>query len=349
MLKLLSRNRGLIGVDVGAHCVKVAQLVRRGGELVLDQAIVLERSTATNTFELNGVSELLGGCDQFSGRNAAATLSMSVCEYNSEPIEAQLDEAEVEQVARRLATRESRLSSQLQHDHWRTAGGGQDQSMLHVLSTSSHVAADLTQQHRAAGLACVALDGLPTALARAVQLAGCPDNTPIAAVDWGCSRVTICVVLRGRPVFVRSFARGTYASIVEPLCGALNLTPRESRQILTTIGLPSANQSSPATKTQAAVAQCAAAALAEFQEELGRTLSFLQGRQRAICPQHAVLFGGGATIANVAAHVGAASGLDVSVWDYPHFESRSDASAPYSPVALLGPAIALSALAWETA
>jgi Tfp pilus assembly PilM family ATPase len=218
---------------------------------------------------------------------------------------------------------------------------------LHVVSTSQRTASELEKQHRRSGWNCAAVDALPTALARAIQLGGYSSDVPLAAVDWGWSRVTLCIVLRGEAVFVRSFARGALATLVNPLRQKLNLTEREARTSLADVGVGTTGAADKCRRTQAMVAQCLAAGLGEFQEELQRTFGFLRSRHRTFDPRGIVLFGGGAMLGNIAPYVSEQLELDAAVWNYPHVEAEA-AQSQLVPLPLLGPAVALSALAWES-
>ena len=216
MLNVLTHNTGLVGVDIGTRCVKVAQLARRPGGFTLEQFLVVDRnrvmleSTANgSSLALDDVADVLRACDRFRGRTSTAVVSMSACEVHSETLDSAAPPEGLHATASRLAERDTRLARPLQYDFWQTQSDS-SKSDLHVLATSKQLTHDLAKQFRTAGWDCVALDGLPSALARAVSLSG-DSNRAAAAIDWGWSKVTLCVVVRGEALFVRSFERGALA------------------------------------------------------------------------------------------------------------------------------------------
>lgn len=352
MFNILTKRNGLIGVDIGAGCVKVAQLTRRSGRYVLSRGVVLDRrlqpSVAPNgddSFSVNDVGELLLACEHFSGRSAATVMSMSACEVKSERLESDLATTEVEKLASRIADRDICLPGTMQHDYWRTQCNNRDDT-LHVLATSKQLTQDVAKQHRNVGWACTTMDGLPQALARAVSMTEEPKAPAIAAIDWGWSQVTVCVVQNGEPLFVRSFRHGALAKVVEPLCQELRLSRHEASRLLSQTGISGQGHDSSLARTVSVVAKHASAGIQQFEQEVGRTLEFVASRHRNISPAKIVLFGGGAMIGNIAADVGQKFGRQAEVWSFPAPDEASN-SESMSPVALLGPAIALSALSWE--
>lgn len=358
-MQLLTPKIGMIGVDVGARCIKIAQLARRGGRFILQRAHVFERSCLSNysTNEKsardneNDVTAALRCCERPFGRRAVATLSMSDCEYNCEEIASPAAEADLVNLAHDLATRQTRLAGAIQHDHWLSSPSDQCAAAghtLHALSTAVATAQRLAAEHRAAGFTCEAIDGVPTALAAALKLAGHRGNGAVAAIDWGYSRATFCVVRQDAPAFVRCFQRGQFGAFLDDLGGALNLTQREARQLLTTTGATAdatapRNAAAP-TRTERAVYDACRAAWSDFAEELGRTLAFLRQRRRDFYPEKIVLLGGGATMAHVADPVSKAAGIETEVWNFADVGPNVGRDAACLP--LLGIAAAGSARAW---
>jgi hypothetical protein len=94
------------------------------------------------------------------------------------------------------------------------------------------------------------------------------------------------------------------------------------------------------------VAELISEPLEQLRGELARTISHLQSQRRSIVPQGVYLFGGGATMRGLAEHLTEKLELEHRVWQFggsDATESRLDGV----PTCLLGPAVALSALAWE--
>ncbi len=89
---LLARNRGWIGVDIGTHTVKMAQVVRHGDTYALAEAVLIQRlepweETAGSVTQCCSRTKscwrphLLG--ESFAGRRAAAILPMALCQLKS--------------------------------------------------------------------------------------------------------------------------------------------------------------------------------------------------------------------------------------------------------------------------
>jgi Tfp pilus assembly PilM family ATPase len=99
-------------------------------------------------------------------------------------------------------------------------------------------------------------------------------------------------------------------------------------------------------EVQAALREVTAPRLGELAKELDRTISFVRTRYPSIVPQRLCLFGEGATVRNVAAHVAERIGLPVDVWRMPS-SAKATSRVPDKLAPLLGAAVALSALAWS--
>ena len=88
----ISQRLGWIGVDVGTHTVKLAQVVRDGTSVRLHSAAVIQRSTTwtgedslaqdqpiTSHIEISAALD----CGGFTGRNVICALPMNVCQLRS--------------------------------------------------------------------------------------------------------------------------------------------------------------------------------------------------------------------------------------------------------------------------
>ena len=95
---------------------------------------------------------------------------------------------------------------------------------------------------------------------------------------------------------------------------------------------------------QAVVAEVAALPLQAFADELNRTITLLQQQRRHLRPSRVVLFGGGEAVRNIGPFLTTKLELPVVPWSLPDVLPTS---ARLPPLPVLGPAVALSALAWE--
>jgi Tfp pilus assembly PilM family ATPase len=213
-------------------------------------------------------------------------------------------------------------------------------------SISRDWAHQVTRDLSAAGLDGQVLDVLPLSLARAVEL-GDPKSSqvPVAAVDWGYRRATLCIVLNGRPLFVRCLRDAGFAAVISALCRSLAVSGEEAQKLLTDRGLPALSGVGN-HELQEVIAEVAAQPLQVFAEELERTVTFLRQQRRALIPQKIVLFGGGAAIRNIGPFLADKLETPVAPWSLNGQPATSRPNQP--PLPLLGSAVALSALAWES-
>lgn len=190
------------------------------------------------------------------------------------------------------------------------------------------------------------LDGLPLAAARAIALSAPNTTTPIAAVDWGHQRATLCCVKSGRPLFVRCLRECGFQSVTDAVCKALAVTPDEAQKLLHDHGLPNRMHGG-VTELQGVIEEVTREPLDRFVEELRRTTAFLSFQRRSIAPTKVVLLGGGAAVKNMAGYLNERVEMPIETWSL-------DAAASIAftelrqPIELFGPAIALSSLAWGT-
>ncbi len=217
-----------------------------------------------------------------------------------------------------------------------------------VISVPSRWTARVAQDHRLAHLECQTLDAVPLALGRAMQLTAQADQVrPVAVLDWGFSRATFCVVLAGRPLFVRCLRDCEFGSLIRTLRSTLNLSWDEARRLAVQYATGCTSGREGSAELQQLVANAATTTISTLTSELDRTMVYLRMHRPKIMPAQLWLFGGGATVQGIAPLLAEQVHLDVRCWDLgPHF--RSD-TAGTGPVAMLGGAVAMSCLAWEDA
>lgn len=284
----------------------------------------------------------------FAGSAAAVMLTMSLCDIRALAVAEGTMVERRDLVAQELTSLTGSTVEDREFDFWPVDLGSENQSSPeNVLAVSisrdwSHqVAKDLSE----AKLVGQVLDVLPLALARAIEI-GAPGSSrrPIAAVDWGYRRATICIVLDGCPMFVRCLRDAGFAAVISALSKSLSVTGEEAQKLLTDHGLP-AGPASENDELQAVIAEVAAQPLLSFAEEVDRTITFLRQQRRALVPEKVVLFGGGAAIRNIAPFLSEKVDIPIVPWSLEGHVQTSGRTCP--PLPLLGPAVALSALAWE--
>lgn len=352
-----TKNKGWIGVDIGSHSVKLVQVERSGSRLQLVEGLVIRRrqawddSTSVSPPLVESGEELRAGLalgQGFTGSFAAAMLTMSLCDIRAitVPDGNVIDQRDL--VAEELRSLGGINVDECEFDFWPIdLGDNNSASPENTLAAS--ISRDWSQQVTKdlsdANLVGQVLDVLPLALARAIEI-GAPGSTrrPVAAVDWGYRRATICIVVEGRPVFVRCLRDAGFAAVISAISKSLSVTSEEAQKLLSDHGLPP-GPASEGDELQGVIAEVAAQPLLTFAEEVNRTVTFLRQQRRMLIPERIVLFGGGAASRNIAPFLAEKIDVPIVPWSLEGHVQPLRRTCP--PLPVLGPAIALSALAWE--
>ena len=354
-----SNNKGWIGVDLGTHTVKLAQLEKRAGKLQLAEALILRRRQPWPASDegaaiepLNSGEELRAGLSlgsEFSGRAAAVILPMAICDVRECQIAADADSDRGTLVAQELDSTYGNTLETREYGYWPIDISKEAQPStenLIALSIDQEWAVQIAEDMTESGLVGRVLDGLPLALARAVKLSRlAAANQPVAAVDWGCQRATLCIVLNGHPYFVRCLRGAGFAQVIDALCKTLSVSAEEAQKLLTDHGLPNRKLNT-SEDLQLVIEEVIDEAIAAFIEELNRTVTYLGQQRRNLAPAKVILFGGGAAVKNVSQFLFDKIDVPVETWHVPDNWSQSH-SLPQLSIELMGPAIALSSLAWD--
>ncbi|MCH2114016.1 MAG: pilus assembly protein PilM [Pirellulales bacterium] len=350
-----SRKTGWIGIDIGTSSVKVVQLVRRHNRLqIAAQAIVPRRepwpieelSSAqpeSSGDQLQAAASLLG---DFQGRMAAATLSMALCDFH------RTDQPVGTGPSREATLRQSvQMATQSSVEHWQydcwSASPEQDApgdtNVLTALRTwTDMLCTDIAQL----GWSCQLIDGLPLAMARAVQLVQ-PNasGAAVAALDLGYSEATLCTVMDGRADYVRSLKDCGFQRLLGAVSTELNVTYEEAQRLLQEHGI-TAEQGSKLSDTGEILQELSEEFLRSLVAEISRTLAHLKGHRKSVVPDCIYLLGGGATVKGLAADLSRILKTNFLVWQFGK-DISTNSHVDTLPACLLAPAIALSALAWE--
>lgn len=354
MIKVLNKKTGWIGVDVGTSHLKVVQLARTQGRLCLAASAIVPRSSAWNAKELteekavSSAEELAAAMSlrpDFRGRCVAATLPMALCQFHqmdySPGQRSQGDRA----IRQGIESSNQRSAQHLQFASWPAELNKEGIAPVrtNVLAVPQVWSDQLCEDVSQTGWSCQLVDGLPLALARAVKMVHDVDPlTPWAALDWGYSQATFCVVADGRAMYVRSLKNCSLRQLLDSVTEELQVTGDEALRLLQDYGLPGAQT----TEASEVVAELIADPLDNLQQEISRTIAHLQGLRRTIVPQGVYLFGGGATMKGLAEYLTEKLNLEHRVWQFDKLHSaNSTGNGQHS--CMFGPAIALSALAWE--
>lgn len=353
-------KQGLIGVDIGAGAIKIAQVIRRRAHLELvDAAIVpranlwskdLQRSTPKESIadEIRaGLS--LAPCTQ--GRIAAGVFSMSGCEFHALHIpDEKLNSDTIQQEL--VASAPLRWSERT-YDSWSIPNppdtAGRNFPNLGVMSLPRTLADAAASDFSGAGLNCQQFDATPTAISRILPLMIGRQDAAFGVVDLGYESATFSVIRRDRPHYVRRLKNCAFADILMEVCEHRQCTPAEAFCLMTEAP---ATQKGNGVATNAAVAKSIARFIHRLEGELNRTIEFLQSHRRHQIPAACILLGAGSMVSGLSSSLAKATGLRTELW-------RPDSAkliinkklmvgeAISIPITLLAPAIAASMLAWE--
>ncbi|HEY7688280.1 MAG TPA: pilus assembly protein PilM [Dongiaceae bacterium] len=355
-----ARQTGWIGVDVGTHAVKLAQVARQGGEVRLCGAAVIQRpeswsadsalaldQPATSRLEIRAARE----CGEFSGRNAVCLLPMNVCQMRSLGVPPGSDVERRTMIEDELAAEWSEQRVAMEFDYWELESGFSDKASdgfnVNVMAVSRPWVGQLVSDCRHAGLDCWAIDGGPLAMARAVALAGAAGGRRTLAVDWGYSNTTLCVVGEGRPWYTRRAGDCAYGAALEAIAGEFGVTLDQAQHLADAHGITNPTDHSPEYQAmQAGLTTAVRAALDCLTAQIHRTLQFLEVQRRQLHPEAIWLMGGGASLRNLGRRLAHEFGLPVHVWKLP-CENSSPPCVAGDRAAIFAGAAALSALAWR--
>ncbi len=351
---------GWIGIDIGSHSVKLAQLaIVDGHKQIVDAAIIPIPDSSTlsvNSLQTGWLARALRSelsrHRGFRGRSAACGMSMSLTDFRSIVIPPGSDQERREMIAEDLA--ESGGLGAIEFDFWEGHGNPADaagvEPPVNVLSVSSALATEVAMAVQDSGLNCQVLDGGPFALARAAQLAGREraHDQPIAVLDWGHGAAHFAIIVAGQPAFSRVLKNCGVGSLVAAVKKGVNLSLDDCHQLLSTCGIPNPQLGiDERTDLQELVSEFTDELLNELIVELDKTVSYLRSQRPELIPVELILVGGGATIRNIDAKLNFESGLPTAPWRLPQFAAGNGTIAGL-PVELLAQAAALSELAWQS-
>lgn len=316
------KELGWIGVDPGVGGVKVAQLLREGTSLRLVAQASAPRNplspSAGDVLELRAALASAG----VQRSEVAASLSMHHCEA--------------------IGLQDDPQGRTF--DHWRVSAPGDPAEQWLGLSVETGTALALCDALDRTRLRCRQIDSAPHALARAVQwLQNEKTQKVSAALDWGASGATFCLVRNGVPIYIRRLKGCALGPIEAAFCEQLGGSPEEYRQLMTQVGIQPLEGSQEDADTATLLAEHLEPALEQLCAELSRTLAYVRSRRGGAVEQ-VYLFGGGGMIRGIDAEIVRRTAAPVKVWKF-----RQQEGPEVQPDCLVAQAMALSALAWEGA
>ena len=356
----LWRQTGWIGVDIGTHGVKLAQVVRAGDGMRLHHAAVIQRPEPWSDGDRLGASQPAASgaeiyaalhCGHFVGRNAAGALPMNICQFRGVSVPPGKDRERRWMIANELAEEWDEQPQPMEFDFWEmddTGGSAPtDGSNVGVLAVARPWIGQLVRDFQQANLYCWAIDGMPLTMARAVDMV-IPDDARrrVLAIDWGFSSTTLCIVGESRPLYARQVRQCGVRQLLGAVSDAMGVTLDQARHLIDVQGVVApGGKAADEESVQTAITRAAAATIDELVSQVRRTLKFV-ATQRSLTPSACWLMGGGASIRNIGPYLTEALGIPVRIWQLPADDDQLPCAAGTRSAVFSG-AAALSALAWE--
>lgn len=362
---VLGRKKGWIGIDFGSRTLTIAQAertdagVRVAASAAIQRPLMVDQMSQPHAdgchWQGRDILAALSLDTGFCGRTVACALPMCLTDFHVLTVPPAPEAEQRAMIAQELSSVFIHDEQEREFDFWEAnADPTPDTSPadnVNVLSVPRHLVARAVRGISDAGLHCEVMDGLPFALARAVDLVRGPgEAAPVGAVHWGFTSGTFCVVYGRAPRFTRHLRNCGVGSLVARVASALGLSDDEAVQVLADHGLPGPEcRQGTQREIQEAVAEVAAQQLNQMAEELTRTIAYVRMKYPAMVPERLCLFGAGANVKHVPFSISQRVGLPSDVWMLPSSENEDDrASRSATPSELLGTAVALSALAWAS-
>lgn len=331
---LLERKirQGVIGVDIGTKSVKLAQVSQDAAGYELLEAIAIPRNIPwsydlSNCTTANpSLGELLLANDlahRFVGTRSACTLSMAVCDVRRIQTSSSHAQSVDQIVGEELASIDRFRGEVRQFDHWLTAASHEEHANdINVLSVPEYWANQAVEELEQTGSQCEQIDGVPFSMNRAYSFFQESDE-PVAILDWGYSRATLCIIEHRQPKFVRMLRQSGFGNIIEALCKSFKVDAQQAQQMIVRFGAagPDKAQTSLSRQSNVQIQNDIKDVLEEpvldMVKELHRTIGYLTMQNKKLIPRDLVLMGGGATMKNGAHWLSQLTDLNVSHWSPP--------------------------------
>jgi Tfp pilus assembly PilM family ATPase len=359
---VFTNRLGWIGVDVGTHTVKLAQVVRSPAGVRLLHAAVIQRAVSWPQEEAmawgtpntsSGEISAARSYGNFVGRNAAGVLSMNVCLLHGLSVPQGTEQERQAMIASELADDWAERPSPVDFGYWELDSSAATERAggfnVNVLAVAKPWITQLARDCQQARLDCWSIDGAPLAMARAVGLAAIRSHQGALALDWGYSNVTLSVVVDRRPLYSRQIRECGLRRLVVAICERLGVTEDQAQHLLDTQGvLAPEGDASGDREVQAAITEAASEIMETLVDQVQRTLQFVQTQRRQLTSNEVWLMGGGGTVRNLGQSLAKVLEMPVRIWSVPK-EGQELPCAEGARMALFAPAAALSALAWRGA
>ncbi|MDX1962341.1 MAG: hypothetical protein SFX18_04265 [Pirellulales bacterium] len=350
---LLRSNLGWIGLELGAHGLRWAQLERRGTEFAIARRWSTEWSeldappadlSTTNLREI--CPELAPTRKLFRGKALAFCLPTGGWEWRNLELPT-ADERELRQMAHQELAAEMQLDpEEIASDYWRVEEG--DKSLrdgitpVLAVGVATDFSTRIANDCLAAGFLPQVCEVAPWALARSVLLAQPRLCGAYAVLHIGERDTSIILCRAGKPLYIRQVRQIGYMQLLAPICEAWQISTSEAAAILKKAGLAGDSHRG-GGNVSALLNQLLARVCGELCGELDRTWAYVGRVYPKLLPETMWLTGSGGEIPGLDGVLQQKFEIVTQPWSLQPLISvwSAGADAPYAMAA------GLSALAWE--
>jgi len=310
VMKLPSQSP--IGIDLGEHSIKAAQLTRRGGRWLLAAAASFPRKAPGAQLDADEITRLLGVLHRTGFHGSSAVIAAPRADLMSGMLELppRAPGLPIDQIARMEFSRVHKCEpAAFQLSYWDLPEPARASKATHVMAIGyRHAAADkLLDTVEAAGLDVSAIDSASSAITRACAPLTIDGTTAI--LDLGYGEASLALSQHGTLTYERRMSEAGTRRLTESLKKQLELTDEEVNYIVWEGGF-----GEPGDRRGAEVFSDArrfiGAHFAPLIHELKLTFAYTEHQYPKAPVKLLLIVGGGAKIPGMAAHLQAALGID---------------------------------------
>jgi type IV pilus assembly protein PilM len=307
----------VIGVDIGRHTIKAAQLHRSGGEYRVSALWLLPRPQPDGAIGPAEVETLRAGLDRhgFHGRRLAVAAPERMLLRATLEVPARLAGPAAEQVVRmELARLQNLPPDSFELAYWDWKSPDNPRPMTAALAVGCpHAAADaLLDLFEDGGFAVAALDVRGAALARACRPLLTPAPQISAIVDLGWRSTSVQFVCGRSLVYERSVSGAPIGELASKLSDVFAIGPGSAYQIIDTVGPGTEELGGPYDRESLeAIRKHVRVHFDRLLDELKAPLSYANRQFPGEGVKRLLLLGGGAGVPGLASYFEARLGLEV--------------------------------------
>jgi Tfp pilus assembly PilM family ATPase len=307
-----SAKRSAIGLDIGSHSLKAAQLVRRSGQWKLESAISLARTNPDAALSVADLSRFRDVLDRrgFVGRDVIIAVPPPLLMSTIMELPARTPGIPLEQIARAEFARVHELdASTLTISTWDLPAPARASKATYMMGAGA--VSESLEAHLAmiedAGFRVTAVDDPASAAARTCTRPAKPGGLT-AVLDWGWSSVNLIILQRGLILYVRRLAEAGLSTLRTACIQSLDDNAELVDLALTHPALGS--QIGDELAGLAEVNDALSSHLSDLCREIQQAIGYVSHQYSDASDTSMVLTGGGALITGAADRIASLTGLD---------------------------------------